>query len=293
MIQLSNGHHFEFMVASGALAFDGGGWPWEQPLRCMGLLKPELFTVVTKTLTLEPRKGNLRWSRPLGVVKPMRGGVINSIGLTNPGIDWWCEKIGPKVAQLPWDLMVSLEADVASDVITMLNKLKGLPLKGIELNLSCPNTIHEGSRQTDYMIQVCHQAKEQSEWPLIAKLSVDHDYLTMAQEISGAVEAVSINSVPWKLAFPEKSSPLAKFGGGGVSGKLAQQWTWKATEQIASQNTVPVIGPSVWDYEDIERIFGMGAGAVSFGSVFVCHPWRPTRFVERWKREHSGTPPLR
>jgi hypothetical protein len=47
------------MVASGALAFDGKGWPWERPLVWLGLIKPELFTVVIKSLTRNPRRGNL------------------------------------------------------------------------------------------------------------------------------------------------------------------------------------------------------------------------------------------
>ncbi len=45
MITLSNGHCFEYMVASGALGFDGNGWPWERPLVALGLIKPELFTI--------------------------------------------------------------------------------------------------------------------------------------------------------------------------------------------------------------------------------------------------------
>ena len=71
MLTLSNGHSFTFMAASGALAFDGEGWPWEQPLRCLGLLDPSLFTIVTKTLTRHPRKGNLRWYNPFRVVRPL------------------------------------------------------------------------------------------------------------------------------------------------------------------------------------------------------------------------------
>ena len=61
MIRLSNGREFEYMAASGALAYDGRGWWWEWPLRWCGLLDPSLFTIVTKTLTRHPRRGNLRW----------------------------------------------------------------------------------------------------------------------------------------------------------------------------------------------------------------------------------------
>ena len=105
MIELSNGHRLEFVAASGSLAFDGRGWPWEWPLRWVGLLDPHLFTIVVKTLFPDQWKGNLRWSHPWDVVKfisqegneinPLMalaiprliGGAINAIGLTNSGFD--------------------------------------------------------------------------------------------------------------------------------------------------------------------------------------------------------------
>jgi len=54
-----------------------------------------LFTTVIKTLTLHPRRGNLRWYNPLGCIRLIPGGTVNAVGLTNPGIDWWCHEIGP------------------------------------------------------------------------------------------------------------------------------------------------------------------------------------------------------
>src|SRR3990167_3064599 len=87
MIRFSNGHTFEYIVASGALSFDGKGWSWEQPWRWIGLLDPTLFTSVTKTLTLQSTKGNLRWYNPFRCLRLVRGGVVNAVGLSNPGID--------------------------------------------------------------------------------------------------------------------------------------------------------------------------------------------------------------
>lgn len=97
MIRFSNGHAFEYMTASGALGFDGKGWPWEQPFRWTGLLKPSLFTSVIKTLTPGPIRGNLQWHNPTRCLRPIPHGVVNAVGLGNPGIDWWCKKIGPSV----------------------------------------------------------------------------------------------------------------------------------------------------------------------------------------------------
>ena len=97
MIRLSNGHVLDHVVASGSLAFDGKGWPWERPMVAAGLIRPELFTVVLKTLTRDPRRGNLRWHSPWSCVALVPGGAVNKVGLTNPGVDWWVRDVGPKL----------------------------------------------------------------------------------------------------------------------------------------------------------------------------------------------------
>ena len=83
------------------------------------------------------------------------------------------------------------------------------------------------------------------------------------------------------MVFPDWKSPLAKFGGGGVSGKIVQRHTWQFAEVLQSITDVPVIAPSVWDFEDIQKLRAIGFPAFSFGSVFLPFPWRPTRFVKR------------
>ncbi|QQR80638.1 MAG: hypothetical protein IPJ69_00260 [Deltaproteobacteria bacterium] len=198
MITLSNGHSFEFMTASGALAFDGRGWPWEWPLRWTGQLQPKLFTNVIKTLSRHPRKGNLKWSHPWSVVKNLSGGVVNSIGLTNNGIDWWIEKIAPTLNP-DYKIIASIEADLEAEALEMIHLLNPLnQLQGIELNLSCPNTPTTDQRSTEKLIAVCQKASQISKQPLIAKISYTHDYKTLVQEFekSTKIEAIAINSVP-------------------------------------------------------------------------------------------------
>lgn len=288
VIKLSNGHSFQFMAASGALAFDGRGWPWEWPLRMIGLLDPALFTIVVKTLTRRPRKGNLRWTQPWSVVRHLgTSGVVNAIGLTNHGIDWWLRDIAPSIPP-DYNIIVSIEADDLKDTVEMIEMLQGQAIQGIELNLSCPNTGAAGGRTTDKILKICQAANKTTSFPLIAKLSYAHDYIEVAkglEEIKN-IQALSLNSIPWDVVYSGKKSPLAKYGGGGVSGKVAQPFTWKMLREISKAVKTPVIGPSVWDYEDIRKICDLGAKAVSFGSVFVRYPWRPTIFVRRWQREN-------
>lgn len=282
MITLANGHSFEYMAASGALAFDGKGWPWEKPLKYIGLLDPCLFTIVIKTLTRHPRKGNLRWYNPVRCIRLLRGGAVNAVGLTNPGIEWWCKTIGPAIDQKKQMLVGSILTDGNNDELAeMATMLNAYDLVGLEVNASCPNTQSEMFGNAEKVIDGLKKVKEKTRFPLIVKLSVMHDIARLVPRLEGLVEAISINTVPWARMFPEKISPLARFGGGGVSGKTAQPYTWDLVKKISSLTAIPVIGPSVWEYEDIATLRAIGAKAISFGSIFMRYPWRPTLYARR------------
>ncbi len=282
MITLSNGHSFEYMAASGALAFDGQGWPWERPLHWIGLLDPTIFTIVIKTLTRHPRKGNLRWYNPLRCIRFLPHGAVNAVGLTNPGIEWWCKKIGPTIDKNKITLVGSIFTDNNNDELAqMAEMLNGYDLVAIEINASCPNTQGEMLGNIEKVIDGLKKVKEKTRFPVLVKLSVMHDIENLVPRLEGLVEAISINTVPWKSMFPDKKSPLARFGGGGVSGKIAQSHTWDLVKKLCSITSIPIIGPSVWEYEDIAKLRALGARAISFGSIFMCYPWRPTLYAKR------------
>lgn len=275
------------MVASGALAFDGKGWPWERPLVWTGLIKPELFTIVLKTLTLEPRRGNLRWWKPWDCVRLIPGGSVNKVGLTNPGIQHWNARVAPKIDYSRLNVVASIYGN-QEELVDMTHMLNVLPLKAIELNPSCPNT-GEGNkfRNTKNIIDAVHAVKRASRHPVLVKVSYDQDYVGIAQGTEGVAEAISINSVPWASVFPGSESPLwrlekrVKGGGGGVSGIPAQPYNWEVIKRLAMHAHQPVIGCSIMRYEDIRKVKDLGAEAISFGAIHLRTPWAPTRFVER------------
>jgi len=207
MIQFSNGHIFEYMTASGALGYDGKGWPWERPLSLIGLFDPTLFTSVTKTLTLHPMKGNLRWYNPFRCIRFLNDGVVNTVALSNPGIDWWCKNISPSLDSRKIPLVVSLfgEPDELAKMAKMLNEFD---IAGIELNASCPNTTTTILQDTDRIIASCKAITAETKLPLILKVSVSHDVEVITKGIVSMVQAISINSVPWTKIFPNTRSPL-------------------------------------------------------------------------------------
>lgn len=303
MIKLSNGHVLRYVAASGALGFDGRGWPWERPLVSAGLLKPELFTTVIKSLTLKPTEGNLgltkggdtKWWNFHRCIRFIRGGAVNRVGLTNGGVFWWAERVEPKI---DWgrQALASSMFGTLPDIVAMLEVLDVYPFVAHKVNVSCPNTGHK-SAEADSVVETFRTLKRKTEKPLIAKLGVQQDVVAIAKGLEGIVEAIAINTVPWEMAFngPGHPSPLRGLerklgtpGKGGVSGIPAQQRNWAAVQAIRMQaHGVPVIGPSVMSYGDLAKVRAAGAQAVSFGTCFMRTPWRPTRIVLRDMREQD------
>ncbi len=300
MIELSNGHKFEFVAASGALAFDGRGWLWEWPLRWIGLLDPRLFTIVLKTILPLPWKGNLHWHAPWRVVKfiseqgneihPLSAmvkprqvqGIANAIGLTCAGFKQWLKNDYPTIVRRNYKVIVSITGEGGKGCVEMAKGLNDLEnVVGIEFNASCPNTNPCLLENAEMVVETCEDIKKVSEHPLILKLSYAQPYLKIAKETKGIIEAISINSVPWKIVFPNTKSPLEKYGGGGVSGKIVQPFTWQMVRELTKSTNTPVIGPSIWDFSDIERLKKIGASAYHFGAIFLPCPWKPTMFIKR------------
>lgn len=282
MIRLTNGHEFQYMAASGALGFDGKGWFWEQPSRWLGKIDPSLFTIVTKTLTRWPIKGNLSMWHPWTCVKLLKGGVVNAVGLTNPGFDYWFEHIAPKIDFTKSKIVVSIMSDSIEDLVYMVGKLNELAIVGIEINWSCPNVKGHNPKNSHLVIAGTLSVAEASKHPVLIKVGVTHDVETIIYAVREVAEAVNINSIPWPVVYPGVTSPLAQFGsGGGVSGQVAQELNWELVDRIVKINLVPVIGPSIWTQLDLHFLRNRRVDAFAFGSLFLRHPHRPTEIVRK------------
>jgi len=288
LIRLSNGHQFDYVAASGSLGYDGTGWWFKKILNW--LIKPKLFIAVGKTVTRFKEKGNFRWWNPLGCVKFLRGpnglldfiGVINAVALRNPGIEWLVKKVGPKISRKKLKLIASVYFKSETEMLEIAEMLNGMDLVAVEVNISCSNILASPFwHGPEAIVQNCRELKKVLRHPIILKISVEHEVEQFLPQLRGVVEAISINSVRWRLIFPKKKSPLARFGGGGVSGKVTQPIVWPFIMDIVRQTRIPVIGSAIWDYGDMAAVRRMGAKAVSFGSVFMPYPWRPASFVKK------------
>jgi len=211
------------------------------------------------------------------------GGSVNKIGLTNPGIEWWCKEIAPKIDFENVALIGSIFGN-EQELVEMAEILNHFDLVGLEVNSSCPNTDHP-IQDAETVVSDVRAVKRVSRHPIIVKVSVAQNCLTIARGLDGVAEAISLNSVPWEITFPGKRSPLWRLekkvggGGGGVSGKSAQKYNWLAVRYLARQGVIPVIGPDIMEPENVGRIRNIGASAISFGAIHFRTPWSPTAIV--------------
>ena len=274
---------------------------WDRPLIAAGLIKPELFTVVIKTLTREPRVGNLNWFNPLtwlpfspwSCVRFLPGGSVNKVGLTNKGIEWWCEKVAPTLDFNKVSFVGSIFGN-RKELLESTIMLNNINFVALEVNDSCPNT-GDAMQQAETIIDTSKAVKRVSRHPIIEKVSVAQDYLAIARGLEGVAEAISLNSVPYEMVYPNgPRSPLWKLmqrlkklnngndgGGGGVSGRPAQELNWQAVRDLLKQGSLPVIAPSIMDHDDLKYVRALGAQAFSFGAIHLWTPWRPTQIVQQ------------
>ncbi len=304
MIKLSNGQSFTYVNSSGSLGFDCLGWWWERPLVWFGFIKPKLFANVVRTATLNPRLypvSNLSWIRPWtwlpwspwSCVRFLPGGAVNKVGLYNPGFEWLCEKVYSRLDFKKYKLIASIHG-TKEELVQMAWRLNCFDFVAIEINVSCPNTEHKSAtletiESTKAVAEVCCH-------PIIIKISADQDYITIARALKGCVQAISLNSVPWKTAFPdEQKSPLWKLeqkrggGGGGVSGKPAQRHNWAVARRLVIQGLIPVICPGIMNRGDLVEVRGtVGPGAYSFGTIYLRKPWLATQIVEGEMKKESN-----
>lgn len=273
MITLTNGHRFKYCCAAGALGYDGSGYWWEAPFRWVGLLRPEEFTIITKTVTLHPRLGNYRWWKPWKTVKIKKRFVINSMGLPNPGIDSWIASYYPP--KYP-NVILSVFTDSVEEVIPLCRRINTLTnIRAVQLNVSCPNAKHGETND------IIDEFLAQSEKPVILKIGYQDDYINTLRYFHHKLAAVeAINTIPWKLISDDRSPlyPLV----GGISGPMLRYFALQALSEIKHHfKNLPVIsGGGIYTQDDIYERFDQGANAIAIGTLFLRKPWKPNRIIK-------------
>lgn len=286
MIEFHNGHKFDFGCASGALGFYGDGWWYEQPWRWCGLLDPHAFTIIIKTLTYGPVKGNYVWWKPWTCIRLLpNGSVVNAVGLTNPGYEWWLGSPYEHIRRRGYKVIVSIAPNNELEAAAMAAAFEHKKIAGIQVNVSCPNVTHNS--QLDYVCSMIHTVTKCTSHPVLVKLAYQDDYMGVCKALDGKVAAFElINAVPFKLVHPKKLSPLSRWGySGAVSGRDIAKMSKEALVNVkrAGIKTPIVSGGGIDSWEEVRERDALEADAQVFGSVFIRKSWLPNRIVKRYR----------
>ncbi|MEI6862978.1 MAG: dihydroorotate dehydrogenase [Candidatus Omnitrophota bacterium] len=244
-----------------------------------------LGAYITKTITLDPRSGNL----PPRVTETMSG-MLNSIGLENKGLDDFIVNKLSDLSGLKIPIIVSIAGDSAREYAILVRRLSECKkVSAIELNLSCPNVKH-GSRSgliaqdAEAVRDVVGKARQNSPLTLIAKLSpnvTDIAAVALAAEDAGADAVSLINTFPAMAVDINTGRPALGNITGGLSGPAIKPIALKMVRDVYKKIRIPVIGiGGIVDYKDALEFMICGAAAFHVGTVNFINPEAPIEILK-------------
>jgi dihydroorotate dehydrogenase (NAD+) catalytic subunit len=243
-----------------------------------------LGAVVVKSLTLEPRRG-----LPTPRMVETASGMLNAIGLQNPGIDAWLANDLPWLAERGVRTVVSIAGKTAAEYRTVAERLRGAPgVVAIEANISCPNVEDRGTVfacSVDATTEAIRQVSRVAQVPVFAKLTPD---VTDIASIAGAAReagatGVSVINTLLGLAIDvETRRPVLGGVTGGLSGPAIKPVAVRAVYQIHQAHPdLPIIGMGgVRTVEDVVEFVLAGASAVAVGTATFGNPFAASELVD-------------
>jgi dihydroorotate dehydrogenase (NAD+) catalytic subunit len=233
-----------------------------------------LGAVVVKTITTEPRAGN---PPPRLVETP--GGLLNSIGLENPGIDEYVRVYLPLLRTLGCPVVINVAGHDPEDFATLAARLDAEPgIAALELNMSCPNVTRglDYSTSPEAARDVVSRVKRRTGLPLIAKLSPNvTDVVPIARAaVEAGADCVSVINTLLGMAIDwRRRAPVLGRGVGGLSGPCIKPVALRIVRDVARAVDAPVIGiGGIATADDAMEFFVAGASAVQVGTANYYHP---------------------
>ncbi len=238
--------------------------------------------IVLKSVTRFPRLGN---PTPRLVHTP--GGMLNAIGLQNPGIDWYLERELHKYANRPCRIVGSVAGFSIDDYAFVCKRLAARDeIEAVELNVSCPNVAREGETfgcDPDLTARVVEAARATTDKTLIVKLSPNvTDIVAIARqaEDAGADALAVVNTVRGMAIDVETWRPRLGNITGGLSGPAIRPIAVLAVYEVARAVRIPIIGQGgIENLTDALEFFLAGATAISIGTANFTDPRIPERIA--------------
>lgn len=240
---------------------------------------------VTKGLTLEPRSGNTGtriWESPMG--------MMNSIGLENPGMDAFLEDIYPSIRNLDTVVIPNVSGSDEDSYLRAVEKLNGTDVAMIELNISCPNVKCGGMAfgvDAEAAGALTEKVKKASAHPVIVKLSpnvTDIAKIAKAVEEAGA-DAISLINTLQGMAIDWKTRKIV-FDQvyAGFSGPAVKPVALRMVHQAAHAVKIPVIGiGGIASFSDALEFIMAGASLVQVGAANFPDPLTPVKIIDGLK----------
>ena len=256
----------------------------------------QLGGIVSKAVSVAPRPG-----APAPRVAEFAGGMINAIGLANPGLD------DVRREQLPWmrrhlrrpRILVNVVGNAAEDFAEVVGGLESGEAQpdAYELNVSCPNVKAGGlefGADPRALTEVVSRARSATERPLFVKLSPTLPDVGMTARVAvdaGATGITVVNTIPGLVIDVERRQPALGYGTGGVSGPGLLPVGVLATWKVRNAVKVPIIGVGgVSRATDVVQYLLAGATLVGVGTAAMQDPRLPERIVRdlaRWCADHD------
>lgn len=242
----------------------------------------KLGAVIVKGLTLKPRQGN-----PPPRIAETPAGMLNAIGLQNPGLEVFLEKELPRLRDINAAVIVNIAGDTEEDYLTLARELsESTGILALELNLSCPNVKEGGiffGTSANVMSRLIRKVRQVCRLPLIVKLSpnvTDIVELAEAAESSGADILSLINTLKGMVIDISKRRPLLGNITGGLSGPAIRPIAVRMVYEVFRSVKIPIIGlGGISSLDDALQFFLAGARAVAVGSANFIDPYTIPRLI--------------
>lgn len=249
--------------------------------------------LVTKAVSPEPRPGHA----PPRVTE-FSAGMINAVGLANPGLEHVA------TVEVPWlerhlrraRVLVNVVGNVIQDFVTVVWRLGDFPIvAAFELNVSCPNTARGGEEfcaDPTVLAELVARCRAETTKPLVVKLAPTLDDMVSAARAAaraGANGLTLVNTIP-STVYPFRPADVERarrlgYGKGGVSGPALLGEGLRAVRAVSAELKLPIIGAGgIRTIGEVEQYLAAGATLVAVGTAALAHPRLPERLAAGWER---------
>ena len=266
------------IAASGTFGF-GREFSEFYPLSTLG-------GISCKGITLQRRDGN-----PPPRIAETPSGILNAVGLQNPGVDVFISEDLPWLKQQNTTIIANIAGNTIEDYCQMAEKLSETDVDMIELNISCPNVKSGGVQfgtSCESVGQITREVRAHCKKPLVVKLSPNvTDIASIAQsaEANGADAISMINTLTGMKIDIHTRRPIIRNNTGGLSGAAVFPVAVRMVWQVSRAVSIPIIGMGgITTWEDAAEMLIAGATALQIGTVLFSDPYAPIKINEGLNR---------